>query len=122
MSFFDTVRGLFTGDTPAPAGLAAAEGDAGRVVAELLGVLDPELGIDIVNMGLVREVEIGEDGRARVRMTLSTPGCPVGPAIVEEVEEAVRAAGFEPDVEVEFDPPWSPDQMSAEGRARLRRG
>lgn len=81
-------------------------------------VFDPELGIDIVSMGLVRGVEIA-GGVARIDMTLSTAGCPVGPLIIGEVEELVRQHGLTPQVELGFDPPWTPDDMEPPARAAL---
>lgn len=119
MSLFDRVKGWFGGAAGGQDGFVA-EGDAARVLDALKTVLDPEVGIDIVSMGLVREIDVDGEGNARVRMTLSTAGCPVGPMIQGQVEEAVRGAGFTPEVAMEFDPPWSPDDMTPEGRARLR--
>ena len=81
-------------------------------------VLDPELGIDIVSMGLIRDVRV-EGKIANVRMTLSTEGCPVGPAIVDEVASVLRRAGYDPVVTLEFDPPWTPEKMSDAARLQL---
>jgi metal-sulfur cluster biosynthetic enzyme len=81
-------------------------------------VMDPELGMDIVSLGLVRSLEV-ERGLAAVRMTLSTRGCPVGPQIVEAVKAALGGAGVGAEVELEFDPPWSPDDMTPAAKAAL---
>lgn len=86
----------------------------------LRSVLDPEFGADIVSMGLIRGVEV-EGARCRIRMTLTTRGCPVGPLIVGEVEAAVRRIGLEPEVELHWDPPWSPAEMEPAARERLGR-
>lgn len=83
-------------------------------------VLDPELGLDLVSLGMIREVDV--DGPvAHVRMTLSTEGCPIGPVLVEEVRAAVAGAGYEADIQLEFEPPWSPEDIEAGARARLSR-
>lgn len=85
----------------------------------LRAVIDPELGIDIVSMGLIRDIVMQRD-EARVTMTLSTPGCPVGPLIVSEVQQLVRMEGLRPRVELVFDPPWTPDDILPQARGRIR--
>lgn len=77
-------------------------------------VVDPEVGLNIVDLGLVYGVEVSA-GRIGVRMTMTTPACPVADTLVESARAAVRAAAPEiPDIEIElvWDPPWSPDMMS----------
>lgn len=92
-----------------------------EVVTEALKeVYDPELHYNIVDLGLVYEVDI-KDGDVHVLMTLTTPACPVGPMIMDQVREMV---GIMPgvkdvDVEITFDPMWSPDLMSDEAKAGL---
>jgi probable FeS assembly SUF system protein SufT len=85
---------------------------------------DPEIPVNIVDLGLIYgcEVAAGEGGSAvRVQMTLTAPGCGMGPVIAREAEEkiiglpGVKSAN----VEVVWDPPWSPDRISAEGRQKL---
>jgi metal-sulfur cluster biosynthetic enzyme len=83
-------------------------------VMQALGtVFDPELGLSVVELGLVYDVAI-EDGRVRIVMTLTAPGCPIHDAMIEWVERAVRAVpGVEAvDVAITFDPPWTPDRMT----------
>lgn len=111
MSWIDRMKGWM-------GGAAAAEAPEGPEWDALRTVIDPELGIDIVSLGLLREVTIDGD-RAWVKMTLSTRGCPVGPEIVEAVREALADAGFVAEVDLVFEPPWSPDDMTAEARAAL---
>lgn len=84
-------------------------------------VVDPELGIDIVDLGLVYGVDVLPPGRVRVRMTLTSPNCPSGVAIQARVEQILRGLeGVEDvDVSVTFDPPWSPERMSPEAREEL---
>ncbi len=92
-----------------------------RIREALRTVIDPELGIDVVSLGLVRSVEVAED-EVRVRMTMTTPACPLGPQIRDEAVDAVREAVPEAsrvDVELVWDPPWTPDEMSEEARRRL---
>jgi metal-sulfur cluster biosynthetic enzyme len=81
----------------------------------LAGVVDPELGIDIVELGLVYGVELDED-RVGITMTLTTPGCPLHDVIVGGVERALaRPDGPRVDVEVVWDPPWDPGRIGAGG-------
>jgi metal-sulfur cluster biosynthetic enzyme len=86
----------------------------------LHNVIDPELGIDIVSLGLVYGADV-RDGVARIRMTTTTPACPIGVYL----EGAIRRAVFEipgivdVEVEVTYDPPWSPERMSASAKAQL---
>lgn len=83
-------------------------------------VVDPELGINIVDLGLVYGIEI-EDGRVHIRMTLTAIGCPLSYMVDQMVKAAVREIPGVQDVEVElvWDPPWTPDRMSEEARALL---
>lgn len=93
-----------------------------RQVAEaLLDIHDPEVGIDIVNMGLIRAITVA-DGRCHLRMTLTTRGCPVGPIILTGVEDVIRDLGLEPTVELVFEPAWTPADISDAGRAQMAGG
>jgi FeS assembly SUF system protein len=83
---------------------------------------DPEIPVNIVDLGLVYDVKIIDDKNVYVKMTLTAPGCPVGPFVAEQVREAVMTLveGVEKvDVEIVFDPPWTPDRMSDEAKALL---
>lgn len=84
-------------------------------------VFDPEAGINIVDMGLIYDIAEEEDGGVRVVMTFTSEGCPVASRILIEVEEAIaRLPGNpEPNVLITFDPPWTPDMISPDGRALL---
>ena len=88
-----------------------------EVVDALRAVEDPELGMDIVELGLLYDVEV-EGPRIKVIHTLTSMGCPVGPMIQENVDQIVRAMPEVEDVEVEltWDPPWSPDKMSDDAK------
>ncbi|GAA5336761.1 MULTISPECIES: metal-sulfur cluster assembly factor [Thermus] len=83
-------------------------------------VYDPELGLDVVNLGLVYELKV-EPPRAYVRMTLTTPGCPLHDSMGEAVRQALsRIPGVEAvEVELTFDPPWTPARLSEEARRLL---
>jgi probable FeS assembly SUF system protein SufT len=85
---------------------------------------DPEIPVNIVDLGLIYgcEVAAGEGGSAvRVQMTLTAPGCGMGPVIAREAEEKITGLPgvSQASVEVVWDPPWSPDRISAEGRQKL---
>jgi metal-sulfur cluster biosynthetic enzyme len=83
------------------------------VYEALRAVEDPELGMDIVELGLLYDVEV-EGPKVKVIHTLTSMGCPVGPMIQENVDQVVRAMPDVQDVEVEltWDPPWTPEKMS----------
>lgn len=92
-----------------------------RVRDALREVIDPELGINVVDLGLVYRVE-AEEGRLLVAMTMTTPACPLGEHLSAQAEVAVRRAAPDvPEVRVQlvWDPPWTPDLMSAEAKRRL---
>ena len=88
-----------------------------EVVDALRGVEDPELGMDIVELGLLYDVEV-EGPKVKVIHTLTSMGCPVGPMIQENVDQIVREMPDVEDVEVEltWDPPWSPEKMSDDAK------
>ncbi len=90
------------------------------VIRELTQVYDPEIGLDIVNLGLVYEVAV-QDDTVKVRMTFTTPLCPVGPYIEADVHRALEGLPMirHVDVEVVFDPPWDWHMMSDEAKAAL---
>jgi len=93
---------------------------AEAVRAALSAVEDPELGLDVVSLGLVYEVDVVGD-RARVTYTLTSLGCPVGPVIEHDISAAALGVdGVERvDTELVFDPPWSPDRMSDDAKLVL---
>jgi len=78
--------------------------------------------VNIVDLGLVYEVDVDEENKVRIKMTLTAPGCPLAYYLMEQVEEVVRSKLPEVrDVHVElvWDPPWTPDRMSKEARRLL---
>lgn len=84
-------------------------------------VIDPELGIDIVNLGLVYDVELDEAGLATVTMTLTSMGCPMGPQIVDNVKQELVELPEVKEVEVNivWTPTWSRDSMSRYAKMAL---
>lgn len=84
-------------------------------------VNDPEIGINIVDLGLVYEIEVSEEGDARVVYTLTSMGCPVGPMIEEQIREVVGSVEGVRNVEAELvmQPPWGPDRMSDFAKSAL---
>lgn len=92
------------------------------VYAALKAVIDPELGINIVDLGLIYNVCIEEEGRITITMTLTMPSCPLYTSFAQEIERELRQAI--PDltavlVELVWDPPWDSMMVSPEGRALL---
>jgi metal-sulfur cluster biosynthetic enzyme len=87
-------------------------------VFEALRVVeDPELGMDVVDLGLVYEVEV-EESTAKVLYSLTSMGCPAGPLIAQDMDSAARQVEGIENVELEltFDPPWTPDRMSDDAK------
>ncbi len=86
----------------------------------LRSVKDPELNLNIMDIGLVYDIDI-EDGNVTVKMTLTSPGCPAGPEILGDTEQAVRALDGVKDVQVEliWEPYWTPERIDPRVRAFL---
>jgi metal-sulfur cluster biosynthetic enzyme len=84
-------------------------------------VVDPELGIDIVNLGLVYDVDLDDEGKATVTMTLTSMGCPLAGTIVDQVKAALSELPEVKDTEVDivWNPPWSKDKMSRYAKIAL---
>ena len=87
----------------------------------LENVIDPELGIDIVNLGLVYNAELLDEGVAKVTMTLTSMGCPMGPQIVANIEQELKELPEVKDtvVDIIWNPPWSRDNMSRYAKIAL---
>ncbi len=102
---------------PDPAGGALVE----AVVEALKSIYDPEIPVDIYELGLIYDVAVDGDGDAVVTMTLTTPNCPVAESMPAEVEMRVLAVPGIRDAEVKlvWDPPWDPSKMSDEARLEL---
>ena len=91
------------------------------VISQLKSVYDPEIPVDIYELGLIYGVELEDDRLLKVEMTLTAPGCPVAGEMPEWVREACEVVAGVAKVEVSmtFDPPWTPDRMSDEARLEL---
>jgi metal-sulfur cluster biosynthetic enzyme len=92
-----------------------------NLMGALEQVVDPELGIDIVNLGLVYDVDMDEDGKATVTMTLTSMGCPLAGTIVDQVKAALSDIPEvnETEVDIVWNPPWSKDKMSRYAKIAL---
>ena len=118
----DYLAGFLSGETEsAPAG-DDPHGDLKQSVIDALkSVYDPEIPVDIYELGLIYDVEISDDADALVTMTLTTPHCPVAESLPQEVELRVLGVPGIRDAEVKlvWDPPWDPSKMSDEARLEL---
>jgi len=92
-----------------------------KIVKVLKTVFDPEIPVDIYELGLIYDVMINEDRDVKILMTLTTPNCPVAETLPVDVEDKVKTIKGTKSVEVEitFDPPWSQDLMSEEAKLEL---
>jgi FeS assembly SUF system protein len=115
---------LFTRDTPAQGEIrhdAPDDGLRGRVIEALRQVRDPELPVNIYDLGLVYGLDIDDMGRVEIRMTLTAPGCPVAQSFPGQVEDAVEAVMgvSRASVELVWDPPWDRSRMTEAARLLL---
>ena len=92
-----------------------------KIVKVLKTIFDPEIPVDIYELGLIYDVFVNEDQEVKILMTLTTPNCPVAETLPVEVEEKVKSINEVKDAEVEitFDPPWTQDLMSEEAKLEL---
>src|SRR5262245_5708053 len=92
-----------------------------RIIEQLHTVYDPEIPVDIYELGLVYEVAVDAEGRAQIKMTLTSPMCPAAEALPPEVETKARSVPgiCDASVEVVWEPPWSPERMSEAARLEL---
>jgi len=97
------------------------EGIRQRVIEELQTVYDPEIPVNIYELGLIYDVEVDDDGAARIRMTLTTPMCPAAEELPPEVETKARAVEGVTSVQLDlvWDPPWNPSMMSEAAKLEL---
>jgi len=95
--------------------------DEDEITEALQNVIDPELGLDFVELGLVYGVEVNEAGRVDVTFTLTTPACPIGPQVTEQMIEFVSEVEGVTEVvpSMVFTPPWTPEKMSEDAKFAL---
>ncbi|MFY3791502.1 metal-sulfur cluster assembly factor [Ureibacillus sp. MALMAid1270] len=101
--------------------MAISEEMQESILGALENVIDPELGIDIVNLGLVYKVDLDEEGTCTVTMTLTSMGCPLGPVIVDQVNTALSELPEikKVDVNIVWQPVWNKDMMSRYAKMAL---
>jgi FeS assembly SUF system protein len=92
-----------------------------QIIAALKKVYDPEMPVNIYELGLIYGIDVDPDGNVAMRMTLTAPNCPVAGSLPAEAERAVRSVPGVRDVKLEltFDPPWSKDRMSEAAKLAL---
>ena len=92
-----------------------------KIVSVIKTIFDPEIPVDIYELGLIYDVFVNEDLEVKILMTLTTPNCPVAESLPVEVEEKVMSIDEvkSASVEMTFDPPWSKDLMSDEAKLEL---
>ncbi|UKM65819.1 SUF system Fe-S cluster assembly protein [Flavobacteriaceae bacterium GSB9] len=92
-----------------------------KIVNVLKTIYDPEIPVDIYELGLIYDVFVNEDNDVKILMTLTTPNCPVAETLPLEVEEKVKSldAVNNAEVEITFDPPWTQELMSEEAKLEL---
>jgi FeS assembly SUF system protein len=93
----------------------------GALIAAIANVYDPEIPVNIYELGLIYTIDIQDDGRVKVEMTLTAPACPSAQELPVQVQEAIMAVPGVTDCEVEtvWDPPWDPSRMTEEARLQL---
>lgn len=92
-----------------------------KIIKAIKTVYDPEIPVDVYELGLIYDVMVSEDAEVKIIMTLTTPNCPVAESMPQEVKDKVKTIAMVKDVELEltFDPPWSQDLISEEARFEL---
>jgi metal-sulfur cluster biosynthetic enzyme len=115
-SVYETIRGSYTKGAATLNSMVTPE----DVEEALSNVIDPELGLDFVELGLIYGIDV-DDARVHVTFTLTSPGCPIGPQVSEQIEEFVGELEDVGDVtsSMVFDPPWTPDKMSEDAKFAL---
>ena len=92
-----------------------------KVFEALKTVYDPEIPVNVVDLGLIYDVQVNDDNNVYVQLTLTSPGCGMGPHIAQQAEWAIQDVEGVEEVEIElvFDPPWTPELISEEARAQM---
>ncbi len=88
-----------------------------KVIEVLETVIDPEIGIDIYNLGLIYEIKVVDDKHVRIKMSLTTPFCPLANILPMIAKEQIkRQLDMDADIELVYEPPWTPERMTEKGR------
>ena len=92
-----------------------------KIVKVIKTIYDPEIPVDVYELGLIYDVFVNENYGVKILMTLTTPNCPVAESLPQEVEDKVKSISVvtSAEVEITFDPPWSQDLMSEEAKLEL---
>jgi len=92
-----------------------------QIIAKLKTIYDPEIPVDVYELGLIYDIDVNEEGNVHIVMTLTSPNCPSAEQIPQEVEEKARMVEGVKEVIVQltFDPPWDKDMMSEEAQLEL---
>lgn len=111
---------IATAGAPLPPGTPPVKGED-PVIEALRGVYDPEIPVNLYDLGLIYDINIGPDGTVSIDMSLTAPGCPVAGEMPGQVAEAVAAVPGTGEVTVRlvWDPPWTPERMSEDARLAL---
>ncbi len=121
----EEIHNIETPESPpeksAPEGPIDPEAVKEEIVKALKTVYDPEIPVDIYELGLIYEIKVEEDGNTYVQMTLTAPNCPAAGILPGQVESAARSAEGVYDVKLDlvFDPPWTPERMSEAAKLEL---
>ena len=117
----DYLAGFLAARAPEPSEVEPGGDLYEQVIEALKDIYDPEIPVNIYDLGLIYDVEISPDHHARIKMTLTTPHCPVAESMPGEVELRVGSVPGIGDAEVElvWDPPWDPQRMSDEAKLEL---
>jgi metal-sulfur cluster biosynthetic enzyme len=91
-----------------------------QVKEALTNVYDPEIGMNVIELGLVYDIEVDDEDNVSIEMTLTSPGCPLGEILTQQVDHVLRAIGAKSTrVDIVWSPPWTPDMMSEEAKEKL---
>ncbi len=89
--------------------------DKVTILEKLAPIQDPEIGIGIVDLGLIYNIEVNDNKDVKIVMTLTTPACPYGPELLTVIDKEIRDMGAKKiDIELVWDPPWNPEEMASE--------
>lgn len=92
-----------------------------QIITKIKTIYDPEIPVDVYELGLIYDIDVNEDGNVHIVMTLTSPNCPSAEQIPQEVEEKIKSVDGVKEVKVQltFDPPWDKDMMSEEAQLEL---